>query len=44
MRAVGTIFARASALDEVWVKTWLESSLFIGKEQVTITLTDTSSA
>lgn len=40
----GTFFASASAPDEVWAKTRSVLSLFISKEQVTITLPDTSPA
>src|SRR6266550_5248753 len=43
-RALGTFLASSSAPEEVWAITSPVSSVFIGSEQVTITLPDTSPA
>src|SRR2546423_11347205 len=43
-RALGTRLASASAPEEVWAITRSVSSAFIGSEQVTMTLPDTSPA
>src|SRR6266851_3078435 len=43
-RALGTFFASSSAPEDVWAITRPVSSAFIGSEQLTITLPDTSPA